>query len=49
MANAVIEAKQGEVIGTESLFANENENAEESIEEVVANSDETAEEKAEEE
>ena len=39
MANAVIEAKQGEVIGTESLFANEN-TADESIEEVVANSEE---------
>ena len=46
MANAVIEAKQGEVLGTENLFASENKeeesNAEEtkSIEEVVADSEE---------
>ncbi len=48
IANAVIEAKQGEVVGTENIFANEEENAEnaeetvkeESIEEVVANSEE---------
>ena len=46
MANAVIEAKQGEVLGTENLFASENKeeesNTEEtkSIEEVVADSEE---------
>lgn len=47
MANAVIEAKQGEVLGTENLFANENKDEEESnteetksIEEVVADSEE---------
>ncbi len=47
MANAVIEAKQGEVVGTENLFANETENTseEESIEEVVAKSEEVVEEK----
>ena len=46
MANAVIEAKQGEVLGTDNLFANEseNDNKEESIEEVVANSEEEVEE-----
>ncbi len=47
MANAVIEAKQGEVLGTENLFASENKEEEESnteetksIEEVVADSEE---------
>ena len=43
MANAVIEAKQGEVVGTENLFVSEETTAEESIEEVVANSEEAAE------
>ena len=43
MANAVIEAKQGEVVGTDNLFASEETTTEESIEEVVANSEETAE------
>ena len=43
MANAVIEAKQGEVVGTENLFASETEKADESIEEVVANSEEVTE------
>ena len=43
MANAVIEAKQGEVVGTENLFASETDKADESIEEVVANSEEVTE------
>jgi len=43
MANAVIEAKQGEVLGTDNLFASEEDTSEESIEEVVANSEEEAE------
>ena len=43
MANAVIEAKQGEVVGTDNLFATEETTTEESIEEVVANSEEAAE------
>ena len=43
MANAVIEAKQGEVVGTDNLFATEETTTEESIEEVVANSEEVAE------
>ena len=42
MANAVIEAKQGEVLGADSLFSNEEEaeTKEKSIEEVVADSEE---------
>ena len=43
MANAVIEAKQGEVVGTDNLFGTQETTTEESIEEVVANSEENTE------
>jgi small subunit ribosomal protein S2 len=44
MANAVIEAKQGETAETEETFEAEDNNSEESMEEVVANSEEEVQE-----